>query len=568
MTQLFAFEKPVVRNSGNINTTVLVVGAGPVGLTLAMDLAWRGVDVVVAEQRAEAEPPSVKCNHTSSRSMEVFRRLGVAEQLRNSGLPGDYPHDCAYRTSFVGKELCRIEIPSRENRTRASAGPDTWWPTPEPPHRINQIYLEPVLFRHALSFPKLKILNQVRVEGFTQNEHGVCATVRDLATGQVFKIESAYMAGCDGGRSPIRKQIGAALQGDAVIQRVQSTYIRAPQLLQRLEEKPAWVTFALNPRRSGNTYAIDGRETWLIHNYLREDEPGFDAVDRDACIRDILGVGPEFKYEVLSNEDWYGRRLVADKFREGRVFICGDAAHIWVPYAGYGMNAGIADAANLSWMLAAVVQGWAPPSLLDAHERERQPITQQVSHFVMDHAIEMAKHRRAVPAHIEDGGPAGDAARAELGREMYELNVQQYCCAGLNFGYFYDDSPIIAYDGANAPPYTMGTFTSSTVPGCRTPHFWRANGRSIYDEMGDWFTLLRFDSTVPVEPLVDAAAARGVPLTVIDVRPEERPWIYKESLVLSRPDRHVAWRGDRVPQDAGALVDLVAGRAVHRWTGS
>src|SRR5262249_55922464 len=152
------------------------------------------------------------------------------------------------------------------------------------------------------------------------------------------------------------------------------------------KQVPAWATFSLNPHRSGNVYAIDGRENWLIHNYLKPDEEDFDAVDRDWAIRTILGVDKTFAYEVISKEDWIGRRLVADKFRDRRVFICGDAAHLWVPMAGYGMNAGIADAANLAWLLAAHLKGWAPVDILDAHEQERLPITEQVSHFAMNHA--------------------------------------------------------------------------------------------------------------------------------------------------------------------------------------
>src|SRR5690606_20117633 len=191
--------------------------------------------------------------------------------------------------------------------------------------------------------------------------------------------------------------------GTPVVQRVQSTCIRAPQLLDMVPGKPAWSTYAVNPRRCGTVFAIDGRETWLVHNHLNADEPDFDSVDRDASLRHILGVGPEFRYEVISKEDWVGRRLVADRFRDRRVFIAGDAAHLWVPYAGYGMNAGIADALNLSWLLAAQVQGWAHPAMLDAYEAERQPITEQVSRFAMDHAQKMIKARSAVPANIEDG---------------------------------------------------------------------------------------------------------------------------------------------------------------------
>lgn len=543
------------------DASILIVGAGPVGLTLAMDLASRGVDVIVAELRHAGEPPSVKCNHVSARSMEIFRRLGVAAKLRNAGLPEDFPNDISYRTTSLGKELARIRIPARRDRYTSTDGPDTHWPTPEPPHRINQIFLEPILFTHAQAMPKIAIRTRTSIDGFEQDERGVSATARDLDSGDVRTIRTRYLIGCDGGRSTIRRQIGATFNGDAVIQRVQSTYIRAPQLIKLLPDKPSWAMFSLNPRRSGNVYAIDGRERWLIHNYLRPDEADFDAIDRDWSIRQILGVDASFEYEILANEDWIGRRLIADKFRDRRVFICGDASHIWVPYAGYGMNAGIADAANLAWLLAAHLAGWADEAILDAYEKERWPITEQVSHFAMNHAHAMAKQRGGVPSNIEDEGPEGEAARAALGAQAYALNVQQYCCAGLNFGYYYDASPIIAYDGAAHPAYSMAEFTPSTVPGCRAPHVWLEGRRSLYDAIGTDYTLIRNDPGIDVSALIRTAMSRGVPLGVTDIG-DDHP-AYDRALVLARPDQHVGWRGDRVPPDPTELIDVIRGAAAQ-----
>lgn len=545
-----------------IDSSVLVVGAGPVGIIVAMDLASRGIDVVVLESRRPGEPPSVKSNHVSARSMEIFRRLGVVEKVRNAGLPADYPNDVAYRTSFLGPEIARIKIPCRADRYTAKDGPDTWWPTPEPPHRINQTFLEPVLLDHLAGMPGVRILQHTRFLDLAQKDDGVTAIAEDIESGAKTEIACKFLIGCDGGRSLVRKKIGAELSGVPVVARVQSTYIRAPKLLPMLLAKggtPAWGSFAVNPRRTGNVYAIDGREKWLIQAYLYDWEQDFDSVDRDAQIRTMLGVDRDFPYEVLSIQDWFGRRLVANKLRDRRVFICGDASHVWVPFAGYGMNAGIADAANLAWTLAAYLQGWGDEGILDVYERERLPITEQVSHFAMSHAIQMAKAREAVPDTIEQEGAEGDAVRAKLGKAAYDLNVQQYCCAGLNFGYFYDRSPIIAYDGEKAPDYSMADFTASTVPGARLPHFWLPDGRSLYDALGPGYALLRFDPTVDVLRFVASAEAHGVPLRVLDAPTQPQGGPYRHALVLSRPDGHVAWRGNRAPEDTDALIDLIRG---------
>jgi 2-polyprenyl-6-methoxyphenol hydroxylase-like FAD-dependent oxidoreductase len=483
--------------------------------------------------------------------MEIFRRLGIAGAVRDAGLPADYPNDVAFRTTATGIEMARIKIPCRAERYGARDGPDTWWPTPEPPHRINQIYLEPVLFAYAAATPGLRILSRTRVSDFEQHGNGVLAIAEDLESNESFKIFSHYLIGCDGAHSDIRHGIGTRLSGDTAVIRVQSTYILAPELLSAMPNR-AWAIDCLNPRSWGLMFAIDGLDRWLIHNFLP-------TTARGRSIREILGVGSSFEFKILSQEDWIGRRMIADRFRDRRVFLCGDAAHIWVPFAGYGMNAGIADAMNLSWMLAGVIKGWADPAFLDAYEIERQPITQQVSRYAMNTALARASQCSTIPDNVEQVGPEGAVVRARIGREAYKINVGQFCCGGLNFGYFYADSPIIAYDGEPAPAYDIYEFTQSTVPGCRTPHVWLRDGRSLYDMLGPNFTLLRFDAKVQISALVEAAADRGVPMAVVDVDVDEPTALFPHKLLLSRPDQHVAWRGDRPPDDPLTLIDRVRG---------
>ena len=236
-----------------------------------------------------------------------------------------------------------------------------------------------------------------------------------------------------------------------------------------------------------------------------------------------------------------------------------------MPYAGYGMNAGIADATNLAWLLAAYLQGWADIAILDAYEAERLPITEQVSRFAMEMAGKVFSQRRAVPDEIEQPGPEGDAVRKQVGQAAYDLNVQQYCCAGLNFGYFYDRSPIIAYDGAEQPGFTMADFTPSSTPGCRLPFAKLADGRPIYDALGPGYTLLRYDWTWPSRHSrrrCAATASRFRSSMCRPATPAARPQAH-----LARTDQHVAWRGDAIPDDPTQLVSKLLGRGSNPGPG-
>lgn len=551
---------------------VVVVGGGPVGLLVAADLDARGVTTIVVEDRPFLEPPNVKCNHVSARTMEAFRRLGLADAVRDAGLPPEHPQDVAFRTSATGIEFGRIPIPSAAARRRGDGtGPDTTWETPEPPHRVNQRYLEPILERHVAALPHVDLRNDTRCTAVAQDDDGVTATLRGTRDeGAEVTVRARYLVGADGGRSLVRKTIGARLHGDPVLQHVQSTCVRVPGLAERAGAEPAWGVYVFNPRRQGHVYAIDGQDVFLVHTYLTPEEAVQGTVDRDRAVRDILGVGDDVGYEVLSTEDWVARRLVADTFRDRRVFLAGDAAHLWVPYGGYGMNAGIADGLNLAWLLGAVVTGWADESVLDAYAAERQPITDQVSRLAMGHLRKIGA--TDLPADLESDGAAGESARRELGELAYRLNVQQFAAAGLNFGYSYSGSPIIAHDG-DAPDYTMGTYTPSTVPGCRLPHVWLGGGTSLYDRLGPWYTLVVAGGADMPDDMpddgpdaglgaglgdwLDAARATGLPIEVVVVPDDVVPDSYGTRYVIARQDQHVAWRGDELPADPSALAALL-----------
>jgi 2-polyprenyl-6-methoxyphenol hydroxylase-like FAD-dependent oxidoreductase len=536
-----------------IDVPVIVVGAGPVGMTLAMDLASRGIETLVLERRPPRQAPDARCNHVSARSMEVFRRLGFAAKVRAAGLPADHAHDVVYATRFNGYELGRVRIPAARDRFDDAGYADGSWPTPEPPHRINQIYLEPQMWAHAESFERLTVRWNADVQSICEHPDHVDVTVVDRTSGATSVLRTRYLLGCDGTRSTVRRELGVRLVGDDGIMMSIMATITAPELAatQRLDR--AWMYWILNAEMSGNVIALDGKERWIVNVFV-PNGTDVDALDFAAAARRLLATDVPFTVE--DKNAWTGRRLLAERFGSRRVFIAGDAAHSWLPMAGYAMNAGIADAANLAWKVAAVLDGWGGPELLASYESERRPVLEQVSTLAMN---VRRGNSVPVPAEIEEPDASGAAARERFGRYILETDSAQFACIGLNFGYYYEASPIIAYDGAVAPAYSLGEYTPSTVPGCRMPHAFVDGTTSLYDLLGPGYTLVRFDPSVEVAALQRAAERTGVPLTVLDLDPARLDTAYDVALVLVRPDQHVAWRGPAIGGAAEALFERLRG---------
>ncbi len=537
---------------------VLVVGAGPVGLTLAMDLVSRGIACRVVESRAGAAPAHPKCNTVSARSMEIFRRLGCAGAVRRAGLPADYPCDVVYATRFLGHELGRVTIPSWSERfTSRDTAFDGGWPTAEPPHRISQLFLEPVLRAHAATQFGIRIGFGKTCVALEQDAKSVTATLRDTDIGAEQRVRARYVAGCDGSRSFVRRAIGVRLQGDDNLARRKSVYLRSAQLRSFLKGRPAWMTWLSNPVRGGVVVAIDGEALWLCHCRVAPNE-SLETLDTRAAVIDI--VGRDFDFELLAVEDWTARRLVADRYRVGRVFVAGDAAHLWIPFAGFGMNAGIEDAAALGWMLAARLHSWAGEALLDAYELERRPIGEQISRAVAQMAADILN--MPVPAAIEDDTPEGERLRAEFGRRVLATDGAQFNPVGLNFGTLYDTSPVVAHDGV-PPPLVIDSYVPSTVPGCRAPDIALSEGARLHDRLGQEFTLVHAGHAEVAAAFARAALQAGLPLACLDIAEEaEALTLYGSHLVLVRPDQRVAWRGTQPPADIDGLLGLVRGARV------
>ncbi len=538
-------------------TPVLIVGGGMVGLSLAVELGSRDVPcILISEGTGTATHP--QGNSLNSRTMEHYRRLGLSEEIRAAGLPADHATDVVYATRFAGWELARLPMPST---TQKLADPVQTEQTPEPIHRANFFYIEPILKARADALPSVDVRFGHRLVEFTQDQTGVTATVARAADNSVVKIRCDWLIGCDGARSTVRQalDIGYAGKGgeDETFMRgrMLSTYVDAPALADVMNIEPGWHYWTVNEDDRSSIAALDARGKYVV---LTRMPPGEDETTVDAAAAFLGCVGTDIPVEVLSVKSWMaGLALVADRYQDGRVLMAGDAVHLFTPTGGFGMNTGVDDAANLGWKLAAVVHGWAPPALLDSYETERRPIG--VRNTTMSHQFASAVAGLEIPATLEDDTPDGLSERTKLGAYLATF-TEEFRSLGIQLGARYDDSRLIAGDGTTAPPDSPFEFVPSAVPGGRAPHIWLGPNDALFDRFGSHFTLLQLSKNPPdVETLVAAARDRNIPHDVVQIADPDVRTAYEADLVLIRPDHHVAWRGNEIPDNPDQLWAQVTG---------
>jgi 2-polyprenyl-6-methoxyphenol hydroxylase-like FAD-dependent oxidoreductase len=528
------------------DTPVLIVGGGPIGLALAADLGRRGVAAVLVERNENRLGPA-KMLEVSVRTMEFCRQLGIAEKVRNWGFPLDWPLDSAFVTDLAGYEIGRVRTPALGAAADSPFSPERGRPCP-------QTWFDPILQDCARSYPQIALRHQVALESFTQDPGGVTATLRDQRSGATETLRAGYLVGCDGFASTVRERLGIAIRGEPHLDWSMTVYLRIPDLFAFCDKEKAFRYVFVGPEGTWSFLSIvDGKDLWRLQ-LVDVDPRRLQSMDIPALVRRCMG--RDIPYRIEDKSLWERKRTVADRFSEGRVFLAGDAAHAHPPNGGLGMNTGIQDAFDLGWKLAASLQGWGGPALLDSYDRERRPACAR--------AVEMSlsNYRRLRSAAPRDEicapTPAGEAARREIGALLEQENEKSWHPVGVHLGYIYHPSPIVVPDGTRKPADDTIGYAPTAFPGARAPHAWLDDGRSILDLFGAGFVLLAF-ADVPTAALERAAAARGVPLAVHRIAEREIAGLYGRKLVLVRPDGHVAWRGDRPPHDAPALIDTVRG---------
>ncbi|HEY3919287.1 MAG TPA: FAD-dependent monooxygenase [Stellaceae bacterium] len=537
---------------------VLIAGAGPVGLTLAIDLAWRGIRSVLIDPLV-AVHPHPRAISIGVRTMEHFRRLGIDQAVIDAGVPRDRKLDVVYTTRMLGREIFRFAIPSiveleRDAAALAAATPEigaspyykTW---------TAQAPLERMLRRHIRSLPLVTLRLGWRLESFAEDASGVTARVVEPASGQAETIRSTYLVGSDGANSAVRAGLGIGLSGRGTLGEACGVYFRAPGLDAGLGPRRGVMYWILASGCGGVIYTIDGGDEWVFNRYFDTGEAGTVA-DPAGLVRAALGA--EIAVEILSVQNWLPRQLVAERYGTRRCFLAGDACHLFVPTGGFGMNTGIGDTVDLGWKIEAMLAGWGGGKLLASYESERRPVGLFNTLEAADN-YDKSGDLFAVPGSLEDEGPAGDATRAAIAAKL-PPKIKHFAPVGVHLGYRYENSPIIVPDGAAAPPLEAAAYVPTARPGHRAPHAWIDSRRSTLDLFGRGFTLLRFGKVKEeAKNLAAAAEAARVPLAIVDLDDRAAMELYAAKLVLVRPDGHVAWRGNAAPADAHAVIERIRG---------
>jgi 2-polyprenyl-6-methoxyphenol hydroxylase-like FAD-dependent oxidoreductase len=549
----------------SMTTDVAIIGGGPAGLMLAIELGCRGVKCVVLEE--DVEPPDApKANATSSRTMEHFRRRGFAAEVRALGLAADHPQDVVYCTRLAGRELARFSIPSRtEALNRSSFGDygEQSWPTPELPHRGQQMFIEPVLRAQAQRYPSVELMLGWRAESVSVSEQHVSIVSGHAGSGETMALTARYVVGCDGPRSLVRKTCGIRYSGQSDEVRdffggqMLSVYFTSAALYPILGKQRAWQYWAVNAVQRGLLMAINGVNQFVFFLQL---QPGQTAESVDFTSAMFAAIGQEFEFDLINAVPWQaGFSLVADRFCHGRAFIAGDAAHLFTPTGGMGYNTSVDDAVNLGWKLAAVLKGWAGEALLDSYEAERKPIAHRNTTFARAMADSIGSIK--VPANVDDEGVEAEQARRKLGEALAQHVRNEFNIPGLQLGLRYEGSPIVATDPEPPTADEPNHYIPTARPGARAPHIW-LKGQSLLDLFGHDYTLLCFTlkAVADGKQWLKIAAAMGVPLELLVCDNADAHALYGADQVLIRPDHHVAWRGE-AGADAETLLARVCARA-------
>jgi 2-polyprenyl-6-methoxyphenol hydroxylase-like FAD-dependent oxidoreductase len=546
-------------------TSVLIVGGGPCGLMLAIELGRRGIAAVVVDKKPSTAV-NPQANATQARTMEYFRRLGFADEIRALGLPPDYPTDIAYFTRYARHELARFKLPTSREASASARDLAGSWSAAELPHRVSQKFVEQVLRRHAASQSSVSLHYGWQLTSFVEHTETVSCLLENVDTGERHTLVADYVIGVDGARSTVRRQLGINYRGETGIQRdffggrMVAVYLRAPDFYKVMTHERAWMYWAFNSQRRSWLAAVNGKDEFAFHTQLKPGEDDGPVSDHRAHELFDQAMGVALEIELLAVDTWVaGHALVAEQFGGGRVYIGGDAAHLFTPAGGLGYNTAIEDAVNLGWKLAAVIKGAGGPGLLPSYAFERHALAVRNTGYARSFADSIGNF---IPeSALESDDSVGAAARSKASAYLNAHARREFNIPGVTFGGRYDGSPVIVSDGAAPPEDSANAYFPTASPGGRAPHLWLPDGRSIYDLFGFEWTLLRLGHVAAdVSPFLHAADTLCLEITVVDIPWPEVRTLYGADLILIRPDQIVAWRGNGGWPDVQGLFAKLMGQ--------
>jgi 2-polyprenyl-6-methoxyphenol hydroxylase-like FAD-dependent oxidoreductase len=540
-----------------MDSDVLIVGAGPTGLTLAIDLGRRGVRCTLIEQK---ERPAFlpKMERINARTMEIYRRMGLARQIRGAGLRADCPMDVYIVLALNEPPLLRLHYPSVEQAQAETRATNDGTLPLEPYQLISQYTLEPLLKSIAETMPTVAVRFNCEFLSLRQDATGVTARVR-CADGGTEELRASYLVGCDGGSSPVRKELGIALAGEGNLMQLRQALYRCDALFDLLP-------IGNGPGKGRHYHVADDKATqlimqdstkhWTLHSIVDT------AAEMNAAFERTVGV--PVQYEMLSCDPWRQNLLLAEHYGKGRVFLAGDAVHLVIPTGGLGMNSGVADAVDLSWKLAATLAGWGGPNLLASYEVERRQVGERNVGASRYATLGRRKWRSMWRPTIRDDTPEGRQSRFVLAAVADVEQRKSNEMIGAELGYRYVDSAVIC-NVPGGPEHLFREYQPTTWPGARLPHVWRNDGTPLQDHIAEGFTILKLGGTrADAAGLQRAIAARGAPVAVLDVPDRIVREVYGYDLILVRPDLHVVWRGHAPPEDAAEVAAIATGHCLDR----
>lgn len=532
---------------------VLIVGAGPVGLALAGDLGWRGIECCLIE-KTDGSIYQPKMDMVGIRTMEFCRRWGIANWVENSPYPRDYPQDNVWVESLTGYEFGREPMVSKsEERCPPQS--------PQKRERCPQDMFDPILRRFAGQFSAVDLRYRTELVDLQQRDDDVLTRLREVETGRDYDLVADYVVGTDGAASVVREKLGIPMHGEPVLTYTTNVIFRCRDLPSLHDKGKAYRFIFIGREGTWLTIvAIDGADRWRMS--IIGDKSKREIPENEIRALIIRAMGKPFDFEIESIMPWVRRELVADSYGSDRVFLAGDSCHLMSPTGGFGMNTGIADAIDLSWKLEGVIKGWGGPELLRSYGIERKPVAERaVAEASGNLGRMLAARKKGPPAIAFEPGPAGDEARRAYGDWYTGVMKREWYSSGIHLGFNYYHSPVICRDDSPEPPDEISNYVQTGRPGHRAPHAWLKDGRSTLDLFGRGFVLLCFKPLPRGEETFSRAArARGLPLQIIDLSGEAALCdLYGANFSLVRPDGHVAWRGDRQPEDAARILDVVRG---------